>query len=438
MALIDELVDVVGPTQVLVEPDVTEAFTHDWTGRWQGPAVAVVRPAGTEEVAEVVARCAAAGVPVVAQGGNTGLVGGSVPGPPSVVVSTVRCTSVTEPDAAGGQLTAGAGVTLADVHHAARSMGWRFGVDLAARDRATVGGMIATNAGGTHAARLGSMRRHVLGVEAVLADGTVVSRLGGLLKDNTGYDLAGLVCGSEGTLAIVCAARLRLTPAPEEVVTAWVPFGSVADAVAEGLRWFAREPAIEVLELVDAEGIRLVAAPAGGAALLVEAAGPGVTERLASLLGDRDVEVAATPAQRAALWERRDGLPERIRRLGVPIKADVAVPPSRVAELTAAVPAVLDRVAPGARCVAFGHLADGNVHVNVLAPAADPMEVESALLRLAVELGGTISAEHGIGREKAGLLDLVRTPAELAAFRAIKAALDPTGLLNPGVLLTSL
>jgi FAD/FMN-containing dehydrogenase len=352
-----------------------------------------------------------------------------------VILLTTRIAAISGIDRRGGQLTAGAGTPLVDVHEAARSAGWRFGVDLGARDRATIGGMVATNAGGNHAARLGSMRRHVLGVEAVLADGSVLSRLGGLLKDNTGYDLAGLMCGSEGTLGVVCAARLRLVPAPSEVATAWVTFASMEEAAEAGLDWFARDASVEVVEFVDQRCLGLSSAPDGGAAVLVEAVGEAALERLAAMVGDAEPEVAVTDAQRAALWDRRDGLPERIRRLGTPVKADVAVAPPDVPRLVARVGNALAPVAPDARWFCFGHLADGNVHVNVVAPGVDAVAVESAVLRLAVSLGGTISAEHGIGRDKVDQLHLVRGPAELAAFRAIKDALDPGGLLNPGVLL---
>lgn len=435
MRLIDDLRAVVGDRHVLVDRDVVAGAAVDWTGRWQGPVVAVVRPSGAEEVAAVLGACATAGAPVVTQGGNTGLAGGSVPTRDAVVLSTARMDAVVDVDASTGQLTAGAGATLAAVQEAARRAGWRFGVDLGARAQATIGGMVATNAGGNQAARHGPMRHHVVGVEAVLPDGSVVSHLGGLLKDNTGYHLPSLLCGSEGTLAVVCAARLRLLPAHEEVVTAWVPFASVDEAVPAALRWFASEPAIEVLEIADRACLELAGAPEAGAGVLVEAVGPSATERLAAVLDGHDAEVAVTAAQREALWERRDGLPEAVRRLGVPVKADVAVPPTRVPELVQAVPGVVAEVAPGASSFCFGHLADGNVHVNVVAPGADAAAVEEAVLRLAVSLGGTISAEHGIGRDKVGLLHLVRSEAEISAFRAIKAALDPGGLLNPGVLL---
>ncbi len=433
--LVDELRGAVGERHVLVDPDVVAGSAVDWTGRWRGPVLAVVRPADAVEVAVVLAMCAAAGVPVVTQGGNTGLVGGSVPVRDAVVLSTSRLDAVGALDRSTGQLTAGAGATLAAVQAAARGAGWRFGVDLGAREQATIGGMVATNAGGNHAARHGPMRHHVVGVEAVLADGSVLSHLGGLLKDNTGYHLPSLLCGSEGTLAVVCAVRLRLLPAHEEVVTAWVSFPAVDEAVTAALGWFAAEPAIEVLEIADRACLELAGAPDAAAGVLVEATGPSATERLAALLDRFEAEVAVTVAQREALWERRDGLPEMIRRLGVPVKADVAVPPGRVPDLVAAVPEVLEPVAPGATPFCFGHLADGNVHVNVIAPDADARAVEDAVLRLAVSLGGTISAEHGIGRDKVDLLHLVRSDAEIAAFRSIKAALDPDGLLNPGVLL---
>src|SRR5690606_25274568 len=275
--LVDELRAIVGSRHVLTG-DLTAAHVTDWTGRWWGECLAVVRPADTAEVAAVVAACAAADTPVVPQGGNTGLVGGAVPEAGQVVLSTARLNAVGEVDAAVGQLTAGAGATVEAVDAAARAAGWRYGVDFAARATATIGGTIATNAGGHHVLRHGMTRRHVVGIEAVLADGTVVSHLGGLVKDNTGYDLAALLCGSEGTLAVVTAARLALVPAGGERAVALVGLPGLAE-VADAVGTLRRRTAeIEALELMLPDGLRAVGehlgatppVPDAGAVLLVE------------------------------------------------------------------------------------------------------------------------------------------------------------------------
>jgi FAD/FMN-containing dehydrogenase len=448
MGLLDELRRAVGEEHVLVAADVRAGHERDWTGRFVGRSDAVVRPGTTAEVASVVRACAGHGVAVVAQGGNTGLVGGSVPGDGGVVVSTRRLDHVGDVDPVAGQLTAGAGATLASVHAAARAAGWAYGVDFAARDSATVGGTVATNAGGHHVVRHGPTRRHVLGVEAVLADGRVISHLSGLVKDNTGYDLAGLVCGSEGTLAVITAARLALVPPPGERVTALVGFASGSAAVGALGPLRRGVPGLEAAELVLADGLELVADHLGTApplpgpppaALLVEADGPGVDDRLATVLGDLDgvgdAVVAVDPVRRAELWRWREAHTEAISTLGPPHKLDVTLPTAALADALDDLPALVAGMRPDARTWLFGHAGDGNLHVNVTGLAPDDDEVDEAVLRAVAARGGSISAEHGIGRAKAGHLHLNRSAAELDAFRAIKAALDPAGILNPGVLL---
>jgi FAD/FMN-containing dehydrogenase len=341
-------------------------------------------------------------------------------------------------------------VTLVRLQQHVDGHGLAFGVDLAPRDSCTVGGMMATNAGGINVVRYGTMRAQVMGVEAVLGDGSVVSHLAGLPKDNTGYDLAGLLTGSEGTLGVITAARLRLVPRLDHRVTAGLGFRDIATAVAAVTHLRATLPSLHAVELVLAEGVALVAADLGvelppalrsPAALIVEAAAPSdPLEELAAAVADLDLAaepvVAATPEQRRRLWQLREGFADAINRLGPPVKLDVSVPIGRTADFVDSLPEVLPA---GLGVVVFGHLGDGNLHVNVTGVApSDPhlaQTVEEAVLRAVVDRGGSISAEHGIGAAKARYLSMGRSPAEIAAFRAIKAALDPHCILNPGAVL---
>ena len=447
---LEELRAAVGPHHVLTDADLTAGFSVDWTGRFRGSTAAVVRPGSTAEVAAVVRACGAAGVPLVPQGGNTGMVGGGVPLGGELVLSLTRLDHLGEVDVAAAQVTAGAGVTLARLQQHVDRHGLAFGVDLAPRDSCTVGGMMATNAGGINVVRYGTMRAQVMGVEAVLGDGSVVSHLGGLPKDNTGYDLAGLLTGSEGTLGVITAARLRLVPRLDHRVTAGLGFRDIAAAIDAVTHLRATLPSLHAVELMLEDGVALVAADLGvepppalrsPAALLVEVAAPtDPLEELASAVADLDLAaepvVAATPEQRRRLWQLREGYADAINRLGPPVKLDVSVPISRIADFVASLPEVLPR---GLEVVVFGHLGDGNLHVNVtgVPPADDALAraVEEAVLRAVVDRGGSISAEHGIGTAKARYLSMGRSPAEIAAFRAIKHALDPLGILNPGAVL---
>ena len=416
--------------------DVVAGYSVDWTGRWRGRAAGVARPRTTDEVAEVLAW----GVPVVPQGGNTGLVGGAAPLDGEVVLSLRGLGRIWDVDADAGQLTAGAGATIADVQAAARAAGWEYGVDWGARDTATVGGSVATNAGGTRVMRFGDTRAQLLGVEAVLADGSVVSHLGGLVKDNTGYDLAGLLCGSEGTLAVVTAARLRLVPTYEQRVVAVVGVASMSEAVALAGHVRRTVADVDALEVLTDECRALVGVPPPVPAdarvwLLVECAGhDDPTAALAGAVGDLPAAVAgpSEPARREHLWRMRHAITEAVNAIGPPIKLDVTLPGPHLAAFCDEVAAV---VPAGARLWLFGHVADGNIHVNVT--GVDPHDelVDDAVLRLVADHGGSISAEHGIGRAKRRWLHLVRSDAEIDAMRRIKAALDPSGILNPGVLL---
>jgi FAD/FMN-containing dehydrogenase len=439
---------------VLSDPDVRAPFELDWTRRFGGPSLLVVRPGSTAEVAAVVRACARAGVGIVPQGGNTGLVGGGVPGPPEsgdppVVLSTSRLSRLEPVDRVAAQVTAGAGVRLASLQGAAAEVGLNFPVDLAARESATIGGMVATNAGGLHVLRFGAMRAQVVGLEAVLPSGEVISRLTGLVKDNTGYDLSQLLIGSEGTLGVVTAARLRLVPEHREKVVALLGLRNTSEALAalEVLR--RRAEGLQAAELFYQDGLELVCSHAGlgpplpevwPAYLVVESAGvedpsESMFEVLAELdLPDSATAVATDPTGQTRLWAYRERHTEAISALGVPHKLDVTLPLRRLADFEAAVRGVIAETAPDARLVLFGHVGDGNLHVNVVGPDPDDEKVDDAVLHLVADMGGSISAEHGIGRAKNRWIHLSRSDSELVAMRSIKTALDPDDRLNPGVL----
>jgi FAD/FMN-containing dehydrogenase len=442
----------VGSEHVLLDRDLRATYETDWTGRFSGESRAVVRPGSSGEVAAVLVACADAHVPVVVQGGNTGLVGGGVPPPagagePPVVLVTTRLRELGEVSAAARQVTAGAGVPLAALTAHARAAGLDFGVDLAARDSATVGGMVATNAGGIRVVRYGSMREQLAGAEAVLADGRIVSRLDGLAKDSTGYDIGHLLAGSEGTLAVLTRLRLRLVPFERERAVAFVAVTGTADAVDLLGALRAQLPGLCAAELCFPAGLALVARRlavrppldgAGGAYVLVEVAGR--SDPLEELLGALesspqvlDATVATSATDRAQLWALREGHTEAVNAAGVPVKLDVSVPMDRLAELAGRVPGAVAAVDAAATLVIYGHLAEANLHVNVL-QAADPEKVTAAVLELVASLGGSISSEHGVGRAKAHWLGLSRSAAEIDVMRSVKAAFDPLGLLNPGVL----
>ncbi|HEY5134359.1 MAG TPA: FAD-binding oxidoreductase [Candidatus Nanopelagicales bacterium] len=446
-ALVRGLVGVVGASQVLTEADVVAPYAVDWSRRFSGAALAVVRPADTAEVAAVVRACVEARVPVLAQGGNTGLVGGSVPGadgPAPVIVSTRRLTRLDDVDELAGQVTAGAGVVLADLHRHASHAGWEYGVDLAARDSATVGGTIATNAGGIRVCCHGMTRAQVVGVEAVLPDGSVVSHLGGLPKDNTGYDLTGLLVGSEGTLGVVTAARLRLVrPATASAVAligvrdATDALDLVRTAVPRGVRLLAAEilDAAMLRHVCDVASLPWPLAGPSDHVLLLETESPRDGAVAMDLPDDCDAVVALDAADRARLWSYRERAAEATAVLGVPHRFDVSVPMGGWDAFVTDLTARLGRLEGITEVLVFGHLADGNLHVEVLGPEPDDERADAVVLGTVAEHRGSISAEHGVGRAKAAYLHLSRSSAEIAAMRAVKGALDPFGLFNPGALL---
>ncbi|MEP6807389.1 MAG: FAD-binding oxidoreductase, partial [Chloroflexota bacterium] len=451
--LLEALRDAVGPTHLLTDADLRASYETDWTRRWQGKALAVARPGSTGEVVAVLLACAAAGVAVIPQGGNTGLVGGSVPRAtahrPQVVLSTLRLRDLEPIEGINGTATVGAGVTLAALQAHARPSGFGFGVDLGARHSATIGGMIATNAGGIHVLRHGPMRAQLLGVEAVLADGSVLRRLPGMVKDNTGYHLPSLLAGSEGTLAVITRARLRLVPLAARRAVALLAMTATNDAVLLAGELRRRLPTLAAAELFFDAGLELVLQHAGGerpfrerhvAYLLIEAEGDvDPTDRLVAAVAGAptvvDAVIASDAPGRDRLWRLRESHTESISAEGIAHKLDVTLPMGRLAEFIERIPAVVDGTSPGSRTYLYGHVCDGNMHVGIIGPEPEDEAADDAVLRLTIEMEGSVSAEHGIGAAKVAWLERDRGAADVAAMRAIKGALDPAWILNPGVLL---
>jgi FAD/FMN-containing dehydrogenase len=369
-----------------------------------------------------------------------------------VVLSLRRVHAIGPFDAEHGEVVVGAGAVLAAVRAGARAAGWDVGVDMASRDTATIGGMVSTNAGGVHVLRYGPMRNQVLSLEAVLADGTVVGRIPGLRKDNTGYDLAGLLAGSEGTLAVITRVHLALVAYLPDRVVALCALDDLADALTVSAALRKRVDSLFALEVFFADGLALVCEHTGvglpfdrsyPAYLLVECAGRAgsvglLVDELAGVLGEcpqvQATAVAIEAASRERLWAYRERQTEAINAAGIPHKLDVTLPFGQLVAFELAVRAALSEVAPRARVVCFGHLGDGNLHVNILGPRPDDFEVDDAVLSLVAAMGGSISAEHGIGIAKRAALERSARPGDFAAMRAIKLALDPHGILNPGVL----
>lgn len=439
-ALVDTLRTIVGQHHVLTDVDLRATYETDWLGQWNGTTPCVVRPGSAAEVAEVLRACAAAAVCVVPQGGNTGLVGGSVPRDGAVLLSMQRFTELGEVDPLAMQVTAGAGATIEALQQHARAAGVDFAVDWGARATATVGGAVSTNAGGSRVVRFGTMRAQVMGLQAVLADGSVITQLDGLPKETAGPHLPSLLVGSEGTLAVVTVARLKLVPWYRETAAALIACDSLVHAI--GLLPALRQlPSLDAVELLMPDALAVACRHLGvtppldpesaGAFVMVDcAANTDPSDELAQLL-QRERGVMATDARRELLFRIRDHVTIAIGALGVPLKLDVAVPVQHLDRLlrrtTAAMPV-------GAQLVVFGHLAEGNLHVNVLGAGDAAAVVREAVLSAAVELGGTVSAEHGIGVAKTDWLQRMKGPAAFSALLAIKRALDPHGLLNPGVL----
>ncbi|MGD9933809.1 MAG: FAD-binding oxidoreductase [Dehalococcoidia bacterium] len=447
--LMGRLRGIVGGSQLLTDGGMRASYETDWTRRFGAKALAVVRPGSADEVASVLAACDEADVAVVPQGGNTGLVGGGVPRGGEVVLSTKRLAELHELDPMIGQAIAGAGMTAAALNEAASPYGLRLGVDLASRDSATVGGMAATNAGGINVLRYGMMRAQVAGMEVAFANGSVVSRMSGVGRDNTGYDLPGVMVGSEGTLGVVTALRLRLVPVLPSRAVALLAFDSLEAAIGVAIGARNEVADLQAAEMFLAEGLDLVIAhtrmpePFGERwpfYVLLEAASrgdavSGLAAALINAAGIRDSAMATEGRDRARLWAYRERHTESINSVGVPHKLDVALPLGRLQEFVERVGPLLSELSEEARGILFGHIAEGNVHVNVLGFDEEDERPDDAVLRLVASLGGSISAEHGVGVAKRQWLELTRSKADIAAMRALKDGLDPNWTMNPGVIL---
>jgi FAD/FMN-containing dehydrogenase len=446
--LLDRLIATVGAGYVSADPEVLAGRTVDHTGRYRGHAQALVRPGTADEVAAVLAVCRDAGAFVTVQGGRTSLVAGTVPEHDDVLLSTERLTTLGEVDVAERRITVGAGVTLAAVQRAATAAGLVFGVDLAARDSATVGGMASTNAGGLRTVRYGNMGEQVLGLQVALPDGSVLARHSQVRSDNTGYDLVALLVGAEGTLGVVTELDLRLHPAPPHRVTAIAGFDELG-ALVEAGRAFRDTDGIAALELLDARAAALTAerlgvgAPVDGAwLLLIELAGDSdPTERLADLLdvaglrGEPAVGVDSVAQQR--LWQVRESVAEVLGAYGPPLKFDVSLPLHGIPGFATDATALVAEHAPDAIPVLFGHIGEGNLHLNLVRctlTGDQEHRLYTAMMTLIAAHGGNVSSEHGVGTRKRDYLSMSRTDADIAAMRAVKAAFDPTGYLNPAVL----
>ncbi len=467
-AFLAEAQALLGPRGLTRDPDLLAPWLTDWRGRFTGAALALASPSSPGEVAELVKLCARHGVPVVPQGGNSSMSGGATPDESgtALLLSLRRLSAIRTIDAAARQVTCEAGVILQTLHEAADEAGLRFALTLGGKGSATVGGLISTNAGGTQVLRHGSMRALVLGLEAVLPDGSIYSALTPLKKDNRGFDLKQLFIGSEGTLGIVTAATLKLEPAVVERVVVWAGLPSIhaarelllhcQDAAGDALEGFEVIPqsSLEAVlaHLPDARAplaqphawhalIEFVADAAAASALrdLAEATIAQALER--GLV--EDAVLSASEAQAEAFWRLRDSIAPAERAHGPAMQHDISVPVARMPDFIAAAGPDVEARFPGTRAIAFGHLGDGNVHFHVIAPPGAVRgaweETEGKAISRMVHdrvaaWDGSISAEHGIGQLKRDELARLGDPAALALLRAVKRAIDPAGLFNPGKL----
>jgi len=451
-----------GPEGWSDDPDRLGPKLVEWRGRWTGATPLLLLPRSTEQVAAAVGICAETGAALTTQGGGTGLVGGQIPAG-EVLLSTERLRAVREVAPLDDVAVVEAGVTLAELQAAAAGADRFFPLSLASGGTATVGGLVSTNAGGTAVLRYGTMRDQVLGLEAVLPDGSVFHGLKRLRKDVSGYDLKQLLIGAEGTLGVVTAASLKLHPVLRSRAVAFAGLRSPHDAVELLARAKAASGgAVEAFELMARSGLELVLKNIPGAREPLEGAHPWyvLLETAAGVAGQaeaaleailasafesdllQDAVVAQSGAEAGALWALRENQSAAQRPEGRTWKHDISVPVSRIAEFTQRATALAERLAPGSRVVAFGHVGDGNVHFDVLQPlGADGLAHEAAretgsraIHDLAHALGGSLSAEHGLGVLKSAEALRYKSPAELAAHRAVRRALDPARIMNPRVL----
>jgi FAD/FMN-containing dehydrogenase len=464
MNLPEELAAIVGAANVLTDAADTAPYLTDWRRRYRGQAAAIVRPASTDEVARIVRLCAARRVPIVPQGGNTGLVGGATPDATgrAVVVPLLRMNRVRAIDAANDTITVDAGCVLQAVQQAALAVERLFPLSLAAEGSATIGGNLSSNAGGTQVLRYGNARELALGLEVVLPNGDVWDGLRGLRKDNTGYDLKQLFIGAEGTLGIITAATLKLFPLPAAQITAFAALASLRDAAELlGRVRSAVGPELTAFEVMSHNALRCLqqqmpemrlplAAPQPWYALVElsdHESAAHATGRLEAVLGAalaaglvRDAAIAQSIAEAQAMWAIREGIPEAQLRAGGNVKHDISLPTSAIPEFVAATNAALERQFPWIDPITFGHLGDGNLHYNFGTKDGVPIamafehqvEITTIVHDAVAARGGSISAEHGLGQLKRVEIRRFKSEIEMNLMRRIKAALDPENLMNPG------
>ncbi len=465
--LIRDIEQVVGQAGLITDPERRQSYLSDWRNAYRGNAAVVVRPANTAEVAAVVRLCHQAGVAIVPQGGNTGLCGGSIPDQSGaqVVVSLTRMNAIREVDIGNETITVEAGVILQRLQEAAAEAERLFPLSLGAEGSCTLGGNLATNAGGTAVLRYGNMRDLTLGLEVVLPDGQIWNGLRGLRKDNTGYDLKHLFIGAEGTLGIITAAVLKLYPAPRSTTTGWVALPSTEAAIE--LIALMRSQCGDRLtgfEMMSRQSVEFVLAHVAGCNDLFAEVHPWyvlieVSDTLADAqLGEMlemalseafergialDAVVASNETQVAGLWAIREGISEAQNHEGPSLKHDISVPVSRIPAFIKLTDQRLHEAFPGVRIVAYGHVGDGNLHYNISKPLGSedaPFKAQAEAIMQVIydatlEFSGSISAEHGLGQSKREAAVRYKDPLELQLMRAIKTALDPAGLMNPGKVL---
>lgn len=440
---------IVGEHNVITDPQVAASYTTDWTGRWRGDTPAVLRPSDETQVAQILALCHDSQCSIVPQGGNTGLVGGSVPRNGEVVLSLAQLTALQPVDRDAMHVEVGAGVSLARLQKHVAEAGFAYGVDMASRDSATVGGSIATDAGGIRVVRYGTTRAQVHGVEVALPQGLMVTRLDRVAKDTVGYALPQLFIGSEGTLGVVTRAQLKVLPRFDARVVAVVALDSLKAAVAFTRLARKELDTIDALELMLASGVDLVIRHLGVARpfarnypvyVLIElAAKHDPFSELADVLasGDmvRDAVIATDRSDRARLWALREGHTEAISATAKTVtKFDVSVPLGLLPEVTTTLCQQIMALSPKATVQVFGHLAEGNLHINVCDAVADEVALTELVLGMIGDAGGSISAEHGLGTQKTKYVAAVRSVTERILYKELKAVCDPAGIMNPGVI----
>ncbi|MGE3142061.1 MAG: FAD-binding oxidoreductase [Hyphomonadaceae bacterium] len=457
--LYERLAALLGPKGHITDPDQMAPFLAEWRGRAQGRTPFLALPHSTEEVSKLVAACAEAGAPITPQGGNTGLVAAQIPNG-EVLLSLKRMNRIRSVDALDDALTAEAGAVLADVHAAAAAQDRLFPLSLASQGSATIGGLISTNAGGVHVVRYGMMRDLVLGIEAVLPDGRVLNGLKTLRKDNTGYDLKQLFIGAEGTLGVVTAASLKLFPRPGAHLVSLAATEDPTLALALLHRVKRETGALAAFELMNRESVEMTVknvpnmrAPFEGARYLTliefESAGAGAALRetveatLAQAIEAGEAQnaaIAESEAQAQSFWALRENMSAAHRPEGAQVNHDVSVPVSAVPRFLAQAHAAAEKLCPGVRVVAFGHMGDGNIHYTLLQPAAMAADafpaaaLTDAVNALVLSLGGSISAVHGIGVSRRADFERYKDRDAVALMRAVKAAIDPKRIMNPRAL----